>query len=839
MSRRLSPLSLVLLMVPVAGAAQDVELLGERYGTPVPEAYLRARQTDPSAFNFRRGWGGRGLDLAVLAPGAAPTSGPALGLGPRPTAVTGTFRIPVLLGTYANSGGTPPFPTAQIQDAYFGVGTGTITDYYTEVSGGNVTLLGDVVAWKQTARPDTAYTVGESGLVSGPLGGGGAGNFVWELLQANPGIDWGPYDNDGPDGIANSGDDDGFVDVLAVIQPTRGGECGGSGSANRIWSHRWALSSAVFNTFETTTPSLSGGNIRVDDYTIQPAIACSGGELSQIGVVAHELGHAWGLPDLYDTQNGNGRHAGAGIWDLMASGSWGCNNVTPESPCHMGAWSKAALGWANVVTLAPDLDHGTLTLPPVETSGTVFRVDATDGSGEYFLIENRQRLGYDTQLYAEGLLIWQIDEDWVMARWAPGPGSPGNVVNGAAHMGVWLRQADGRDDLGNSTQRGDAGDPFPGQSAKTAFHAETNPGPYSFSGSFAGLTIFDIAPSGDDMRFRLLTRLSTITVRATGAATPEGLFTVDGQQVDPPATTFVTPPFRPHTLEAVAGEMVAPGERRPFLAWEDDAGAPRARSIVAPPADTDYVAQYGGTQYQMALSTSGGVNAVSPATFVSVPPSSDFWFGAGTSVSLEARPTAGFAFLGWSGAASGQGNPASLDMSGPLAVTADMEMIFAVAGEAVTVPAATPLDLQLQIENGTAPARWTLVTGTLPTGLSLSPAGRITGEALELGTFPITVEAIDAIGLPATGVLTLSLTKPAISLEQLTSTFLLSGPPLTPVLINFLNWQGNRVAPYDIGDFRAWMLANPAMPLSADLTDGRLERTIILRRGPVAREERR
>ena len=826
--RRLLPIAALTLVVPAVGSAQDVEALGERYGTPVPEAYRRVRGADPAAFNFQRGWAGRGADRAFFEGAAA--SGPALGLGPRPAPVVGTFEIPVLLGMYSNSGGTPPFPTAEIQEEYFGAGTGTITDYYSEVSGGRATLLGDVYAWVQAPRPDTSYTVGESGLVSGSLGGGGAGNFVWDLLQLNTGVDWGPYDNDGPDGIPNSGDDDGFVDVLAVIHPTRGGECGGSGSADRIWSHRWSLSSAVFTPFETNTPSSSGGFIKVDDYTIQPSISCSGGVLSQIGVFTHELGHAFGLPDLYDTDTGNGRHAGAGIWDLMASGSWGCNNSTPESPCHLGAWSKAALGWVDVTTLAPDADHGTLTLPPVETASTVYRVDATDGSDEYYLIENRQRIGYDTQLYAEGLLVWQIDDGFVQSRW------PANRVNADAHMGVWLRQADGRDDLGVTSQRGDAGDPFPGQTGNAVFHSQTNPGPFSFEGTFAGLTVFDIAPSGDDMQFRLLTRMTTITVRAEGASAPEGLFTVDGQAVDPPATTFVTPPFTPHTVEAVAGEAVAPGERRPFVAWQDDPGAPRVRSIVATTADEEFVAQYGGTQYQLALSTTGGVNGVTPGTFTSTPASTDFWFDAGTAVSLQAQPRTGFSFASWSGAATGQGNPASLTLDGPLVAAADFDLIYAVTEATVALPAATPLDVQLQIENGTAPVTWTLVAGSLPTGLALSRSGRITGSALELGSFVLTVQAVDALGLPDTGVLTMDLTAPAIPLEQLTSTFLLNGEPLSPVLINFLNWQGNRTAPYDIGDFRAWILANPTAPLSADLTDGIHRRTIVIRGTTGGRE---
>ena len=63
------------------------------------------------------------------------------------------------------------------------------------------------------------------------------------------------------------------------------------------------------------------------------------------------------------------------------------------------------LGWVTVVTLPLDTDLGTLTLPPVETSGTVYLANAGDGSGEYFLLENRQEIGYDRGLRSEGLLV--------------------------------------------------------------------------------------------------------------------------------------------------------------------------------------------------------------------------------------------------------------------------------------------------------------------------------------------------------------------------------------------------------------------------------------------------
>lgn len=828
MRRLVTSFALFLAAAPFSGAAaQDVEMLGRRYGTPVPDGYERTRRADPGAFEFQRGLhGGRGLEVRA-SEGASSGAGPALSLGPRDP-VLGTYRIPVLLGLYGNSGSTPPFTQSQIDDAYFGTGPGTITAYYTEVSNSRATLEGDVLDWVQTARPDTAYTVGESGLVSGPLGGQGAGNFVYELLDLQSGVDWGLYDNDGPDGNPNSGDDDGFVDVLAVIHPTKGGECGGSGSSERIWSHRWSLSAAVGTVFTTDTPRPGGGFIRVNDYTIQPSVSCTGGNLNEIGVFTHELGHAFGLPDLYDTCDGGSScpndgasTSGSGIWDLMASGSWGCNNASPALPCHMGAWTKAALGWVDVITLAPDTDHGTVTIPPVVGTGTVYRVDANDGSGEYFLLENRQRMGFDQNLYREGLLVWQIDPDWVASRWPP------NRVNANAHQGVWLRQADGDDDLGAGVGRGDSGDPFPGSTGNTAFHTVSQPGSISFGGGVTGVTLFDIQEVGDDVTLNVSTRFASITVDAQGTSATDGIFTVNGQQTDPPATTFLSPPFVTHTVEAVAGEAVAAGERRPFLSWADDPVEPRIRTVTTPVNDTTFVAQYGGTEYELALTVTGTVNAVPPATFDSDPVAPDLWFEDGAGVSLTAMPRTGYAFLGWGGALAGQGNPASFTMTGPLAATADFDLIYRIADADVDLPAATQVEVQLAVENGTAPITWTVSSGTLPIGLRLSRSGLISGAALEMGSFPVTVQAVDASGLPSSAVLTVELTAPALTIEQLASPFLLTGPSLTDDQLNFLNLQGNGVAPYDIGDFREWVLADPTLPFSADV-DGVYRRTIVI-----------
>jgi hypothetical protein len=84
-------------------------------------------------------------------------------------------------------------------------------------------------------------------------------------------------------------------------------------------------------------------------------------------------------------------------------------------------------------------------------------------------------------------------------------------------------------------------------------------------------------------------------------------------------------------------------------------------------------------------------------------------------------------------------------------------------------------------------------------------------------------------------VVSLEVGVPQIPIGALASSFLLSGPELTPVQLAFLDRQGNSMAGYDIGDFRAWVLANPTLPLSASLAGPAAPRTVVL---PMPFEER-
>ncbi len=486
-------------LLPVGhGLAQDVEMLGAEYGTRPPDAYYQRIATDPQAFQFRRAWRNRSgaplLTNADGAPGGAPQGTP---LGQRPNGVTGTLSFPLVLGLYSDSPETAPHTRDEVQKQFFDGPnpTGTIPDYYGDQSGGLLQMEGLSYPWVRTALTGSTVAGGVSGLGSP----GRVGQFIVEVVTAldDGSVDWGQFDNDGPDGVPNSGDDDGYVDVLAVMHPTAGAEC--SGAKDKVWSHRWSLRFAAGQDYVTSSSRAGAGRIRIDDYTIQPVRSCDGSEINEIGVFAHELGHGLGLPDLYDTAGFDGQHGAAGRWDAMATGSWGCRGGNPARPCDLGAWSKSVLGWLEVETLEPNEDHGALTLPPTnEGDRKAYRVDAGDGSNEYFLLENRSRAGFNEEIYSPGLLVWHIDEDVLAARWGS------NGVNADAdHMGVWIRAADGLNQAAmNTNNRGDNGDPFPGATGNTVFHAGSNPASMSHQGGATGLTLLDVALVGDDVSFR-------------------------------------------------------------------------------------------------------------------------------------------------------------------------------------------------------------------------------------------------------------------------------------------------------------------------------------------------
>jgi M6 family metalloprotease-like protein len=360
----------------------------------------------------------------------------------RPLALSGTHELPVILVSFKNR--APAFKPIDYAHRLFSepstsgaLPMKTMSQYYRDVSAGRFNLRGTVLDWSTLKNNDAFYennSFDSHGTVIRLNNGSGEpfGDLLNEALtDADRTVDFAEYDNDGPDQRPNSGDDDGKVDTVLIIHSEAGGECGGDDRTN-IWSHSGHYSDPTYGhsgPFETRAIRKDGvGNpilkadgspehIVIDDYTIQPGLACHDTDASDrivdIGVVCHEYGHALGLPDLYDrTPEANPDSSGIGDYCVMA---YGCDDRHADSPTYMSAWARAYLGWT---TLQP-IHSGALILEPAIFRGRayVFDVPGTNGK-EYFLVEYRDRLAlpppghvnWDAALPTSGLAIWHVDE---------------------------------------------------------------------------------------------------------------------------------------------------------------------------------------------------------------------------------------------------------------------------------------------------------------------------------------------------------------------------------------------------------------------------------------------
>ncbi|MBK6424109.1 MAG: M6 family metalloprotease domain-containing protein [Gemmatimonadetes bacterium] len=456
--------------------------------------------------------------------------------------VAGAFTVPVIPIAFANV--AAPFPAASYHQVLFATTPAplpySVRTYYAEASRGAVTIDGVVFGWVTADSSDLYYEDGCNGigvLSACPHGARPLGELLLgALARSDTGsTDWGLFDNDGADGQPNSGDDDGIVDFVTFLQPEVDGACG----TTNLWAHRYDVGAWSSGGYVTRSPrrdaqglAIPGQFVRVRDYTLQSAVggpdACTAGQLMPVGTVSHETGHAFGLPDLYDTNlRSPAVTQGIGEWGIMGSG----NYTQPYSPAGFDAWSLAELGWVAVDTVPTG---GTVTVPPLASGDTVLALMVT-GTDEYFLFENRQPIGSDTaQLNpactfrtrscakAPGLLLWHVDAGQVAAHGF----RQGNAVNVGAVHGVALVQADGLNQLRQpgSRNRGDGGDPWPGSSGATRFDELTSPAAVDNQGRSAGFALDSIRQlaAGGTIAFRL-TRTTPGTVLLTLAQASDAL----------------------------------------------------------------------------------------------------------------------------------------------------------------------------------------------------------------------------------------------------------------------------------------------------------------------------
>ncbi len=239
-------------------------------------------------------------------------------------------------------------------------------------------------------------------------------------------VDFSRYDNDG----------DGFIDVVNIIYAGEG-ENGNPDKPELIWPHNSAI------TLFKKERYFFEGKI-LDQYICSCEI--NKGQKDGIGTICHEFCHTLGLPDDYVVGT---KTSVNGDFDLLDSGSYlgssDPTNLNKEGrcPCALNAYQRYELGWLSPDPLIPNKYNGiikshkdtiqidmhlwkiitvydtipefcldTLSCMTITNKALIYSISSSTDDprdGEYYLFENRQKVGWDKFLPSHGMLVWHID----------------------------------------------------------------------------------------------------------------------------------------------------------------------------------------------------------------------------------------------------------------------------------------------------------------------------------------------------------------------------------------------------------------------------------------------
>ena len=365
--------------------------------------------------------------------------------------ILGKKRGLVILVNFRDVKFTHENPQAVYQDFFnkrgytdYGM-TGSVSDYFIAQSYGKFELDFDVVG---------PYTLTKAmGAYGAPSEYGGHDSDPQAMVEevcklADDDVYFGNYDWDG----------DGMVDQVFVIYAGYGENYGAP--ANTIWPHE----SMLYNELKL-------------DYVQISTYACScelsgteGSNLDGIGAACHEFSHCLGLPDFYDTSS-SGANFAMSTWDLMSAGSYNNNSRTPAG---YTAYEKWVSGWLEPTELSQETE--VKGMKPLAEAPEAYILYNEANRDEYYLLENRQLVGFDAGLYGHGMLVVHVDYEKNM--W-----NANNVNTDASHQRMTIIAAD---NSYYNTSNSLAGDPFPGRTGKTALTDDTTPAATLYNKNVSG-----------------------------------------------------------------------------------------------------------------------------------------------------------------------------------------------------------------------------------------------------------------------------------------------------------------------------------------------------------------
>ncbi len=261
---------------------------------------------------------------------------------------------------------------------------GSVRDYFHDQSNGQFDLSFDVVG-PVTLSHDYSYY----GANDQDDNDKHPGEMVAEACKAvDDEIDFTTYDWDG----------DGVVEEVYVLYAGHGEADYYYYDSSVIWPHMFSLSSSDYG----RTLKLDG--VEIDVYACSNEIQADN-RLAGIGTFCHEFSHCMGFPDAYDTLKDDGNY-GLGSWDLMDYGSYNGDLFVPAA---YSAYEKWECGWIDPVPLQNDT---TVTdMKTLADGGEAYILRNPGYANEVYILENRQKVKWDSKLPGRGMLIHYVDYD--------------------------------------------------------------------------------------------------------------------------------------------------------------------------------------------------------------------------------------------------------------------------------------------------------------------------------------------------------------------------------------------------------------------------------------------
>jgi len=269
-------------------------------------------------------------------------------------------------------------------------------------------------------------------------------------------------------------DDDGLVDNVCFV--IRGSEVGWS---DLLWPHMWVLWS-----FDPDLGDMPGGNATINGITVWTynfnIDDFTGSAGSGVGVLAHEMFHTLGAPDLYH-YNYDGLEP-VGSWDLMEQSG--------DPPHHMGAYMKYRYGgW--IPTIPEISSKGIYSLTPLTSSqNNCYKIASPSSTSEYFVVEYRRQEGtYESTVPGTGLLVYRINSTLDGEGNADGPPDE-----------VYLFRPGGTLSINGSPELAH----FSIDYGRSEFNSITDPYPFLSDGSPGGIGISNIGSAGTSIQFEII-----------------------------------------------------------------------------------------------------------------------------------------------------------------------------------------------------------------------------------------------------------------------------------------------------------------------------------------------